>query len=124
MLPNIVWSRTDYISRAYATKMVAISSPEFDNLTVILFNMSGIKSICYSAIINVIFFSNVHRIFCIKFEEYKLRLESSHWREAIQMPTVWKGLLSKRTSKSPHDNSNWKEQCGRSFTTAINFCGL
>ncbi len=28
MLPNIFWSRTDYISGAYATKMVAISSPE------------------------------------------------------------------------------------------------
>ncbi len=27
MLPNIFWSRTDYISGAYATKMVAISSP-------------------------------------------------------------------------------------------------
>ncbi len=29
MLPNIFWSRTDYISGAYATKMVAISSPDF-----------------------------------------------------------------------------------------------
>ncbi len=29
MLPNIFWSRTDYISGAYATKMVAISSPVF-----------------------------------------------------------------------------------------------
>ncbi len=28
MLPNIFWSRTDYISGAYATKMVAISSPD------------------------------------------------------------------------------------------------
>ncbi len=28
MLPNIFCSRTDYISGAYATKMVAISSPE------------------------------------------------------------------------------------------------
>ncbi len=27
MLPNIFWSRTDYISGAYVTKMVAISSP-------------------------------------------------------------------------------------------------
>ncbi len=27
MLPNIFWSRTDYISGAYATKMVVISSP-------------------------------------------------------------------------------------------------
>ncbi len=27
MLPNIFWSRTDYISGAYATKTVAISSP-------------------------------------------------------------------------------------------------
>ncbi len=27
MLPNIFWSRTDYISGAYATKIVAISSP-------------------------------------------------------------------------------------------------
>ncbi len=29
MLPNIFWSRTDYISGAYATKMVAISSPVY-----------------------------------------------------------------------------------------------
>ncbi len=29
MLPNIFWSRTDYISGAYATKMVAISSPGY-----------------------------------------------------------------------------------------------
>ncbi len=28
MLPNIFWSRTDYISGAYATEMVAISSPD------------------------------------------------------------------------------------------------
>ncbi len=30
MLPNIFWSRTDYISGAYATKMVAISSPDLN----------------------------------------------------------------------------------------------
>ncbi len=29
MLPNIFWSRTDKISGAYATKMVAISSPGY-----------------------------------------------------------------------------------------------
>ncbi len=29
MLPNIFWSRTDYISGAYATKMVAISSSAY-----------------------------------------------------------------------------------------------
>ncbi len=29
MLPNIFWSRTDYISGAYATKMGAISSPDW-----------------------------------------------------------------------------------------------
>ncbi len=29
MLLNIFWSRTDYISGAYATEMVAISSPAY-----------------------------------------------------------------------------------------------
>ncbi len=29
MLPNIFWSRTDYISGAYVTKMVAILSPGY-----------------------------------------------------------------------------------------------
>ncbi len=42
MLPNIFWSRTDYISGAYATKMVAISSPAwpyvFESLSLYIFN--------------------------------------------------------------------------------------
>ncbi len=38
MLPNIFWSRTDYISGAYSTKMVAISSP-----AIVLQGCSGSK---------------------------------------------------------------------------------
>ncbi len=39
MLPNIFWSRTDYISGAYAPKMVAISSPANN---IYLFTVSSI----------------------------------------------------------------------------------
>ncbi len=53
MLPNIFWSRTDYISGAYATKMVAISNPAiYDRVICIEMKVGILNAVIKTVYIN------------------------------------------------------------------------
>ncbi len=70
MLPNIFWSRTDYISGAYATKMVAISSPAY--------------SLCYCSESVALCCASVWGV-CVSFSIHpSLVLSGSGWMDGLR----------------------------------------